>query len=90
MFKIMRNEAPNYLVSLMPKLEQTSNTGNKHLQTYNCRTDCFKYSFFSCILNDWYTLDASIRNSESISVFKSKLLSYFQYTIFSTFFTPKG
>ena len=46
MFKIMKNEAPNYLISLIPKREQTFNTRNKHLPTYNCRKDCFKYSFF--------------------------------------------
>ena len=46
MFKIMKNdEAPNYLISFIPKREQTFNTRNKHLLTYNCRTECFKYSF---------------------------------------------
>ena len=40
MFKIMKNEAPNYLISFMPKREQIFNTRNKHLPTYNCRTDC--------------------------------------------------
>ena len=29
-FKIMKNEAPNYLISLMSKREQTFNTRNKH------------------------------------------------------------
>ena len=75
-FKIMKNEAPNYLISLIPKCEQTFNTRNKHLPTYNCRTDCFTYSFFPCTWNDWFNLDVSVRNSESISIFKSKLLSF--------------
>ena len=76
MFKIMKNEASINLISLIPKREQTFNTRNKHLPTYNCRTDCFKYSIFPCTLNDWFNLDVSIRNSESISIFKSKLLSF--------------
>ena len=46
MFKIMKNEAPNYLISLIPKREQTFNTRNKQLPTCNCRADCSKYSFF--------------------------------------------
>ena len=46
MCKIMKNEAPNYLVSLIPKREPSFNTRNKYLQTYNCRKNCFKYSFF--------------------------------------------
>ena len=44
-----------------------------HLPTHNCRADCFKRSFFPCTLNDWLNLDVSIRNSESISIFKSTL-----------------
>ena len=35
----------------------------------------FKYSFFPSTLNDWFRLDMNIRNSESISLFKSRLLS---------------
>ena len=47
MFKIIKNEAPSYLISLIPKREQTFNTRNKYQPTYNCSTDYFKYSFFS-------------------------------------------
>ena len=83
----MKNEAPNYLISLIPKLEQTFSSRKKHLPTYNCRTDCFNF-FFSLSLNDWWNQDLSIRNSESISIFKSKLLSYIhpvQNNIFNIF-----
>ena len=52
----MKTEAPNYLISLIPKREQTFNTRSKHLPTYNCRTDSFKYLFFPCTLNDWSNL----------------------------------
>ena len=88
MFKIMKNEAPNYLIWLISKFEQTFNTRNKHLPTYNCRTDCYKYSFFPCTLNDWFSLDVSMRKSESISIFKSELLSFIrpvQNNIFNIF-----
>ena len=61
-FKTMKVEAPNCLISLIPNREQTFNTRNNYLP----RTDCFKYSFFSCNLNDWLNPDVSIRNSESI------------------------
>ena len=76
MFKIMKNEAPSYLIVLISKCKQTFSTRNKHLTTHNCRTDCFKYSFFPCTQNDWLNLDVSIRNSESVSIFKSKLLFF--------------
>ena len=45
------------------------------MATFHCRTDCFKNSFFPSTLNDWYKLEETIRNSESISIFKSRLLS---------------
>ena len=91
MIKIMKNEAPKYLTSLIPKREQTFNTRNKYLPIYNCRTDYFKYSFFPCTLNDWFNLDVSIRNSESISIFKSKLpfIRPVQNNIFNIF-DPQG
>ena len=92
MFKIMKNKAPIYLISLIPKREQAFNTINKHLPIYNCRTDCFEYSFFPCTFNDWFNLDlSSIRNSESISIFKSKSLSSIhpvQNNIFNIFDPP--
>ena len=76
MFKIMRNEAPDYLINLVPKCEYAINTRNCHIPMYHCRTDCFKYSFLPSALRDWFKLDESIRNSESISIFKTKLLSF--------------
>ena len=76
MFKIVKEEAPNYLINLIPKIQQTTRTRINRMPTFYCRTDCFKNSFFPSTLNDWYKLDETIRNSESISIFKSKLLSF--------------
>ena len=76
MFKIMNEHAPNYLINLIPKCEKTIRTRNSDIPPYHCRTDCFKFSFFPATLSDWFNLDPSIRNSESISSFKSKLLSF--------------
>ena len=92
MFKIMKEEAPNYLINLIPKGEQTIGTRNNHIPSYHCRTDCFKYSFFPSTLNDWFKLDENIRNSESIAIFKSRLLSFIrpvQSNIYHIF-DPKG
>ena len=92
MFKIMKREAPNYLINLIPRCEQTIRTRNNHIPNYHCRTDCFKYSFFPSTLNEWFKLDNNIRNSESIKIFKSKLLSFIrpvQSSIYSIF-DPEG
>ena len=76
MFKIVNEEAPNYLINLIPKIQQTTTTRINHMPTFHCRTDCFKNSFFPSTRNNRYKLDETIRNSESISVFKSRLLSF--------------
>ena len=76
MFKIMKNEASNYLINLIPKCEAVIRTRNNNFPTYKCRTVCFKYSFFPSTLNNWFRLDINIRNSESISLFKSRLSSF--------------
>ena len=76
MFKIVKEEAPNYLINLIPKIQQTTRTSINRMPTFHCRTDCFKNSFFPSTLNDWYKLDETIRNPESISIFKSRLLSF--------------
>jgi len=92
MFKIMKEEAPNYLINLIPKCNQTITTRNSHTQIIPCRTDCFKFSFFPSTLKEWFKLDDNIRNSESISLFKSRLLSFIrpvQRSIFNIF-DPKG
>ena len=65
MFKIMNNKAPNYLLNFIPKTQQTITTRNNHIPNDHCRANCFKYSFFSFILE-----------SDSLAIFKSRLLSF--------------
>ena len=87
-FKIMRNEAPSYLINVIPKCEHTIKTRNSHKPSYQCRTGCFKNYFFPSALSDWLNLDENIRSSESISVFKNKSLSFIrpiQSNIFNIF-----
>ena len=45
MFKIMNNEARNYLLNFIPKSQQIITTRNNHIPNYHCRTDYFKYFF---------------------------------------------
>ena len=92
MFRILKEEAPSYLVKLIFKIEEAVITRNNHITSYNSRTDCLKYSFFASTLNDWFNLDDNIRNSESISVFKSKSLCFIHpvQSNICNFFDPKG
>ena len=90
MYKIMIVEAPNYLINFVPKCETNIRTRNNSTPTFNCRTSSIL--FFPSTLNGWFNLDLNIRNSESISIFRSKLLSLIrqvQTTIYNVF-DPKG
>ena len=52
-------------------------TRNKEkICNFPTRTDLFSFSFFPCTIHDWNTLDPSICASESLSIFKSKLLKF--------------
>ena len=87
-FKIMKNEAPNYLISLIPEREQTLTQETNIYQSIIAEQIVLSIHFFPCALNDWFNQDDSIRNSESISTFKSKLLSFIrpvQNNIFNIF-----
>ena len=84
MFKIMKREAPNYLINLIPRCEKTIRTRNNHIPNYHCRTDCFKYSFFPSTLNDWFKLDNNTRNSKLLSFIRPV-----QSNIYSIF-DPEG
>ena len=75
MFKIMNIEVRHFYLILLQS-QQTMTTKNNHIPNYHCRTNCFKYSSFPSTFKYWFNLNASIRNSESLAIFKSRLLSF--------------
>ena len=76
MFNIMNDKAPYYLKNIIPKCHESTMLRNNCLLTFHCRTECFKNSFFPSTMNDWFNLDSTIRDSESIAFFKKRLLSF--------------
>ena len=71
MFNIMNDKAPYYLKNIIPKCHQSTRLRNNCLPTFHCRTECFKNSFVPSTINDWFNLDSTIRDSESIAIFKT-------------------
>ena len=87
MFKIVKEEAPNYLINFIPKIQQPARTRINRMPTFTV-IHCFKNFSFLSNLNDWYKLGEIIRNSELISIFKSRLLSFIrplERNVFNTF-----
>ena len=81
LFKIMKKESPNYLFKFIPKCGEAIRTRNNNFVTYNFRADSFMYSFFPSTLNDWFLLDINKTISETFSLFKSRLTSFFNFSI---------
>ena len=80
----MKEEAPNYLINLVPKCETNTRTRNNSIPTFNCRTNCFNYSFFPSAQNNWFNLD--------LNIFKSNFVIFIRpvQTNIYNIFDPKG
>ena len=90
--KIINIGIPKYLTDLIPKREIGCNIRNRNKSFFHCRTESFKNSFFPYTIEAWYSLDPSIINSNSLEVFKSKLLAFIrpvQRSIYNVF-NPQG
>ena len=75
LFKIQSSKLPNYLYQLVQKRNPVyAIRDSDKLKSYYCRTEYFKNSFFPYTINQWNKLDSSLRNLESFTLFRKKLL----------------
>ena len=74
-FKIKTTKIPKYLYELILTESHIYNTrNNENVQTYYCRTDLFKYSFFPYTIVEWNKLDINLQNVKSFQIFRNLLL----------------
>ena len=76
MYKILNIGILKYITDLIPKREISYNIRNRKKSFFHCRTESFKNWSFPYTIEPWYSLDPSIMNSNSLEVFKSKLLAF--------------
>ena len=75
-FKIVKNQSPKYLFELIPTARQGYLTRHKNnVPLFNVKHDYFKSSFFPSTVIEWNKLDSNIRNSESLPLFKKRILA---------------
>ena len=68
-------QIPKYLYELIPSESHIYSTRNsKNVETYYCRIDQFKYSFFPYPIIEWNKLDINLRNAKSFLIFRNSLL----------------
>ena len=77
MYKIINNDAPSYLTSLLPhRVNEISNYNlrdNENFEIPFSRLCTFETSFFPSTLKLWNDLDQSFRNLPTLSQFKRRL-----------------
>ena len=75
-FKIKQTGLPSYLFNLIPQTNHNYNTRQyDNVESFYCRTDVFKNSFFPSVIDEWNRLKTEIRNVESFSKFRKLLLN---------------
>ena len=74
-YKLRSMQTPKYLYNFIHLGNCIYNTCNQDQdETYYCRTDLFKYSFFPYTLVEWNKLDITLRNAKSYLIFRNSLL----------------
>ena len=64
----------SYLYEFIPKSNHNYNTQNfDHIYPYYCRTDIFKYSFFSYTIVEWNKLNPNLKNAKCYMCFRNSL-----------------
>ena len=75
-FKIRQTGLPSYLNNLIPQYNHDYNTRQfNKVESFYCRTDVFKNSFFPYVIDEWNKLKPHIRNVESFLNFRNLILN---------------
>ena len=84
MYKIINNDAPSYLTDLLPnRIDAVSTYNLRNSQNFEipfARLCSFESSFFPSTLKLWNNTDQSIRNSLTLSSFKTNIKKQFSRT----------
>ena len=85
-YKIPKSQSPKYLYSIIPIHNMSCRTRQcNKIPAINVKHDFFKNTFFPSTIIEWNKLDWEIKNSESIVIFKQRILSFISSSANSTF-----
>ena len=85
-FKIYKSQCPKYLFDIIPQSSCQCRTRNAHnIPHINVKHQIFKNSYFPATIIEWNKLDSNIRNSETLNIFKPKILKFTRPTASSIF-----
>ena len=79
-FKIFRYKCPGYLFNMIHTFLSTYNTRNTSIiPVFKVKHNFLQNSFFPSGVIEWSKLDLNIRNSESLNIFKKRLLNFIRH-----------
>ena len=82
MFKIVYGASPLYLSQICQPTASSTRYATRsanNIRVPRCRTSYFKNSFFPPSIKYWNSLDYSIRNLDSLSLFKRRIKDKYGY-----------
>ena len=83
---MFKTESPMCLFELTPTARRAYITRNiNNIPLFNVKHDCFNKSFFPSPIIEWNNLHSNIRNSESLALFKKRILAFIRPSANSTF-----
>ena len=75
--KTVKEKSPDFLFDIIAKNNSNHRTRNSYdIPQFNIKHNFFKNSFFPSIIAEWNKLDSHIRNLNSLSLFKSRILKF--------------
>ena len=77
LYKVIANQSPSYLFKMIPKKNMSRPTrGSDNIPLLGTKHNFFQNSYFPSSIKEWNRLDIDIRKSDSISIFKKRILSF--------------
>ena len=75
--KVIANQSPSYLFNMIPRKNTSRQTrGSDNVPLLGTKHNFFQNSYFPAAIKEWNKLETDIRKSESISMFKKRILSF--------------
>ena len=77
LYKVITNQSPSYLFNVIPSNNTTRLTrGSDNIPLLGTKHNFFQNSYFLADVKEWNRLDIGIRKSDSISIFKKRIVSF--------------
>ena len=77
LYKVVAHQSPSYLSNVIPRKNTSGSTwGSDNIPLLGTKHNFFRYRYFPAAIKELNRLDIDIRKSDSISIFKKRILSF--------------